>query len=71
MKHTLEQVVQPFPKLVTDTHTIVFHPDERSGWYHWEVYAHNPLRGIGGGSSPSFDSAITTAMREHNIEIKH
>lgn len=69
--HTTKQIIAPFPKLITDTHTITFDRDERTGWYNWEVYLNNPLKGLGGGASPTFESAIITAMKEYNIEIKH
>jgi hypothetical protein len=67
---TTDEVIAPFPKLVLDTHIITFDQDERDGWFHWEVYTRNPTRGIGGGSSPTFASALETATKEYNITIR-
>ena len=69
--YTTEQIIEPFPKLITDTHTIIFDIDERTRWYRWDVYSNKPLKGLGGGSSPTFSSAIETAMKEYNIVITH
>jgi hypothetical protein len=69
--YTTKEIIAPFSKLITETHTIVFDRDERSGWYSWTVYTNEPLKAIGGGSHPTFVSAIEFAMQEYKIDITY
>jgi hypothetical protein len=68
---TTEQVIAPFQKIITDTHIVVLDKNERDGWLTWDVYTRNPLKGIGGGSSPDLESLLNTISKVHHVEIKH
>jgi hypothetical protein len=67
---TTEEVIKPFPKIITESHTIVIFNRDNHEWLSWDIYTNNPLKVIGGGSSPNLEALLKTVTKEYGFCVE-